>query len=375
MKGFACVEVEKTFLRALELVQGADDVTRMIEARRGLFSYYYGRGEHSRARAQGDQVVALGEQRGDRAACTQGYWMRGCIASWQGDVRVAREELGKAIARYDPCEPRAKGLALQIDLGVNARSHQSWVLWILGRPDQAVQACDRAVATARDLAQPYALAMALYFACATYACRGEYPAVGQLLAELVTVTRDNGFKFFASCARLLKAQELIVGDQCLAGIEMVARGLAEFSAQEAGPGVPWALSIAATGYARLGRVEEGLATLVTAFAAMARNGERHWEAELWRLKGELLHMRGTVDCAEAQACLRAAIGIALNSGARALELRARTSQARLLDNSAGGAQALEELALTLREFTEGRDTADIRSACLILEKNNRTTWG
>ncbi|MET1081767.1 MAG: adenylate/guanylate cyclase domain-containing protein, partial [Burkholderiales bacterium] len=267
VKGFAASEVERSFTRALELSERLDDIPRLIDVRRGLFSFYYARGALALAREQGQQVATLGQRMDDRGARMLGHWMLGCIASWQGDFPAARRELEDAVALYDHGEQKAKTLALQIDPGVNAQCHLSWVLWVLGYPDRAIETSDRAIRIARELSQPLALAMALFFACEMGACRGQYALASELLGNLIAVTAEHGLGYLGSCARVLKGQELIAQDQCVAGLEQVDRALSEFQEQEAGLGLPWSMSISATGYARLGRIEEGLATLAAALDA------------------------------------------------------------------------------------------------------------
>lgn len=363
-KGFAASEVERCFNQALVLSERLDDVARLIEVRRGLFSCFYARGALAVAREQGEHVVALGQRLDDGAAQMLGYWMLGCISSWQGEFETARRALEEAIALYDPTAQKAKALAVQIDPGVNAMCHLSWVLWVLGYPERGVAMGDRAVRAARALGQPFALGMALFFACTTRACCGEFTVAGRLLHELFALAGEHGLHYLESCARVLKAQELIARDRCAAAIEQVQCAFSEFRTQEAGVGLPWAMSIVAAGYARLGRVEEGLATVGAAFQAMERNGERHWEAELWRLRGELRLAQANDE--EGIACLQRAVDVARRQGARSLELRAVISLARCLDRRGESARATRMLTEIRAWFGEGFESADLRAAATSL---------
>ena len=366
VKGFASSEVERSFLRARELSERIDDIARLIDARRGLFSCYYARGALGLAREEGQQVAALGERQNDRASQMLGHWMLGCVTFWQGEFPTARRELEKAFALYDPSEQRANTLALQIDPGVNALLHLSWTLWILGYPDQAVQTSEKAIATARQLAQPFALSMALFFACATRACCGQFASLRPFLDELKALADEHGLGYMTSVARVLEGQDLIARDECVAGLEQIGRAFSEFQAQEAGVGLPWAMSISATAYARLGKAKEGLATLAAAFAAADRNGEHQWQAELWRLKGELLLLPPVVDESEAEACFRRAAELARQQSARSLELRATLSLARLLARQGKTADAEALLAESFGGFAEGGETSDLRDAAVAL---------
>lgn len=362
LRGFASADTERSFARARELCEQLGDVPRLIEARRGLFSCYYARGALAAAGEQGRQVAALGERLGDRGSRMLGHWMSGCVSFWQGEFGSARRELEEAFSLHDPDAQRANALALQIDPGVNALFHLSWTLWILGYPDQACATSAKAIGTARRLAQPFALAMALFFACATRACCGQSAAVREMLDELTGLTAQQGLGYLGSCARVLEGQELITRGECTAGLSHIGRAFAEFQAQGAGVGLPWALSISALGHARLGRPGEGLAIVSRALEAAGRNGERQWEAELWRLKGELLLLPPLQQDQEAEASFRSAIELAHRQAARSLELRAATSLARLLARRGNHVSAHRMLAAVHGRFREGFDTVDLREA-------------
>ncbi|MET0168412.1 MAG: AAA family ATPase, partial [Vicinamibacterales bacterium] len=362
VRGFASSDAERSFMRARELCEKVDDMRGLIDVRRGLFSCYYARGALALARDQGRQVAEAGQKMNESSSQMLGHWMLGCVTFWQGEFATAQRELEEAFSLYDPNEQRAKTLALQIDPGVNALCHLGWVLWILGFPDRALKTSEKALETARALAQPFAVAMALFFACTTRACCGKQEAVRPLLDELMAVTAEHRLRYIGSCARVLEGQALIAQDHCSAGLEQIGRAFAEFETQEAGVGLPWAMSIAIEGYTRLGLASEALATLSRAFEAVGRNGEHHWEAELFRLKGELVQSTSPANELEAETCFRRAIDIARGQSAKSLELRATISLARLLDR-----QGKTELARSLvREtrgwFTEGFETADIRTA-------------
>jgi class 3 adenylate cyclase/tetratricopeptide (TPR) repeat protein len=362
VKGFASSDAERSFLRAQELCVSLAEARSLIDVRRGLFSCYYARGALPLAQDQGQQVAEAGRKMNDPDSRMLGHWMLGCVTFWQGEFATARQELEKAYALYDPNEQRAKTLALQIDPGVNALCHLGWVLWILGFPDQARKANEKALATARELAQPFGVAMALFFACTTRASCGQHDAVRPLLDELMTVTTAHRLRYLGSCARLLEGQALIAHDHCTEGLEQIGRAFAEFAAQEAGVGLPWAMSIAVEAHTRLGLADEAMATLSRAFAAVGRNGEHHWEAELFRLKGEVLQSLTPADDTEAEACFRRSIDIARRQSAKSLELRATMSLGRLFDRQ-GKAELTHSLLHESRGwFTEGFDTADIRAS-------------
>ena len=128
------------------------------------------------------------------------------------------------------------------------------------------------------------------------------------------------------------------------------------------------LALLAEAYAKIGQVEEGLTTLTDAMALVKKNGEHFYEAELHRIKGELLLSSSTENHAEAETCFHQAIDIARCQQAKSWELRATTSLARLLRKQGKNVEARQRLAEIYSWFTEGFDTADLQEAKALLEE-------
>ena len=122
----------------------------------------------------------------------------------------------------------------------------------------------------------------------------------------------------------------------------------------------------AEAYGSTGQVEAGRRVLAEALTFVDTTEERWWEAELHRLKGELLLALSTNKEAEAEACFNQALDIARCQQAKSLELRAVMSLSRLWQQQGKRAKAHERLAETYGWFTEGFDTADLQEARTLL---------
>jgi len=120
-----------------------------------------------------------------------------------------------------------------------------------------------------------------------------------------------------------------------------------------------------------GRLEEGLELVAKGLQVAERIGQRAMEAELHRLKGELLMIKGTANRAKAEGCLRTAIDVARREAARLFELRTTVSLARLLRDTNRRDEARSKLAEIYNWFTEGFETADLKEAKLLLDELNR----
>src|SRR5262249_1806542 len=117
----------------------------------------------------------------------------------------------------------------------------------------------------------------------------------------------------------------------------------------------------------LGEPEAGLAVLTEALTLTNKTGERWYESELYRLKGELLLQQSSDNSTEAEACFRHALEIARTQQAKSFELPAATSMARLWQQQGQRQEAHDLLAPVYNWFTEGFDTADLQDAKALLD--------
>ena len=150
------------------------------------------------------------------------------------------------------------------------------------------------------------------------------------------------------------------------GIAEMHQSLAGFQAMGAEIGHPHRLATLAEAYGRAGRAEEGLPLLAEALDVSHRTGERYYDAESHRLKGELLLLQGNE--AGAEASFHQAIGVAREQSAKSWELRATTSLCRLWQKQGKRRKARLELAAVYNWFSEGFDTADLQEAKALLDE-------
>ena len=151
-------------------------------------------------------------------------------------------------------------------------------------------------------------------------------------------------------------------------IAQIQRGLAGWSATGAKVFRPYGLALLAEVYAQVGQYEAGLARLAEGLAVVDETGERRWEVELCRLKGELLLACSAEHATEAETCFLQALDIARHQQARSLELRAAVSLSRLWQQQGKRDEARELLVPIYGWFTEGFDTVDLQEAKALLEE-------
>jgi adenylate cyclase len=290
-----------------------------------------------------------------------------------GEFAPARAHLEQAIALYDPQQHRAHVFRYGHDAGVACLCHVSEVLWCLGAPDDALQRAYEALTVARELAHPQNLAFALFFTAMLHQFRREGPAVQERVEAVITLSSEQGFPYWLAVATILQGWVLAEEGEEEAGIAQMRQGLSAYQAVGSELWRPYFLALLAKAYGEAGHAEQGLTALAEALAIVERTGERWWEAELYRVQGELL-LQQTAGRGqqvqveeEAEACFQQALDMAHRQQAQSLELRAVMSLCRLWQQQGKGAEARALLAPVYGWFTEGFDTADLQEARALLE--------
>src|SRR5262249_9539537 len=157
--------------------------------------------------------------------------------------------------------------------------------------------------------------------------------------------------------------------QAAAGIAQMHQGLAAYRATGAELFRTYWLALLAEAYGTAGQVQEGLQVLDEALALVDKNGERYWEAELYRRKGELLLRSGDRGAEPgAEGCFQQALAVAHRQQAKALELRAVLSLRRLWQQQGKRSEGYQLLAEVYGWFTEGFATADLQEARTLLDE-------
>ena len=248
------------------------------------------------------------------------------------------------------------------------RGFAAWNIWMLGYPDQALQSMHEALDLAEELAHPFSVACALMMATLFYHFRREAQAVQESAEALITLSDEQSFPYWLSQGTILRGWALAVQGDGAEGIAQLRQGLAARQATGGELQWPYFLSLLAEAYGKLGQPEEGLTVLHEALTTVDNTGERHWEAELLRLKGNLLLIQQEQMAGEAEECLLKALDIARRQQAKSLELRAAMSLSRLWQKQEKQEEAHQLLAEIYGWFTEGFETADLKEAKILLEE-------
>src|SRR5262249_25960818 len=164
----------------------------------------------------------------------------------------------------------------------------AWTLWLLGYPDRALTRMREAITLAQQMSHMYSLGFALYFASTLHMWRREVQLVQEKSDAVMALSREYGFARWVGGAMIKQGWILVEQGAAEQGIAPIRQGLETWRATAGELGLPGNLARLAEVTGKAGRAEEGLQLLDEALAIVEKNGERYNEAELYRLRGELL---------------------------------------------------------------------------------------
>ncbi len=371
-KGFAAPEVGHTFARTRELCRQVGETPQIFPVLWLLALFYGTRGEHQTAHELAEQLLNLAERVGDPVLVALAHYMLGSAALFIGKLTLAQDYLEQVIAFYDPQEHDTLIFHYGLDIGVSGLSFASLAFWLLGYPDQALKRSQEALALAQGLDHPLALGLALGGAGILFHQFRRNAQVTQEWAEaLISLSIEQGFPYWLAMGICNRGWALVEQGQVKEGIEQMRQGTTGYQATGAAVVLSQQLAMLAEAYGKIGLIEEGLTTFAKALAIAYRNEDRLYEAEIHRLKGELLQQAEGRELHTShespEACFLKAIEVARAQQAKSWELRATVSLCRLWQHQGRTAEAQQMLEEIYGWFTEGFDTVDLKEAKALLE--------
>src|SRR5216683_1819953 len=374
-KGHSAPEVEATYNRARELCQQATEGPELFSVLLGLRSSYLHRGDLQPALELGAQLLTLAHSLRDSSLVARAHLMQGEVLLVLGDFVKAKENFEQGVALYNPGQGRSDSFVYGNDTRTSCLSYEAIVLWLFGFPDQALKMSQQALTLAGEIAHPYNSTFARTWAAILHQLRGEEQSAWQQAQEIVNLANKHGFPLWGAWGGVLGGWAVVRKGPGEEGIQEIRQGMEAWRAAGAEVARPWMLTLLSDSYRRLGRTGEGISVVAEALAGVEKTGERQYEAELYRLRGELLlaSTRGSRNqdesaTGEAEGCFLKAIEIARRQQAKSLELRSSTSLSHLWQQRGQKQQAQRLLAEIYGWFTEGFDTSDLKEAKALLEE-------
>jgi class 3 adenylate cyclase/predicted ATPase len=367
-KGYAAPETADALARAHELGVQLKRTDQLFPILYGQWAYHVVGGENPTGRQRAQEFLALAEGRVDQDLELVGHRMLGMSLLHLGNLCAAQTQFEEALALYDPKRHRALAFRYGQDQRASALSFLSLNLWLTGFPNRASREVNRALKIAEDLNHPNSRGYALVLGAATQAqLRHNAPAVQGYADAAISLSEEHGLNLWLAWGKIFRGWALAEQGQ-REGIAEIVKALADSQELRARFHRPYHLSLLAETMHHGGQTEDGLQVIAEALTLVEQIEERWWEADLHRLKGDLLLSLGVHNATEAEVCYNKAMAAARRQGATSLNLRAATGLARLWHKQGMRAEAYNLLAPIYGKFSEGFATLDMEEAKTLLGK-------
>jgi tetratricopeptide (TPR) repeat protein len=374
-QGFAASTVEQNYLRARVLCAQLGDSSQRVPVLVGLWAFHLTRGELRTAQMLAEECLQLAGQTNEDGLLVEAHYAVGNTCSYRGEFVRARVALEQSVVHYQAQHQGLTPLYRGINPKVGSLIHTARVLWFLGYLEQALTRMHEALHLAQELGHPLSLAFALNFTALLHPERGDGHVAQKRVDALMALSSEHGFPLYLALRPALWGVALIAQAQWEEGIAHIQQGLEAYTGEVARTIY---LAWLARGYGGAGQEDEGLVAVAEALRLVEKNDERFYEAELYRIKGELTlqsKVQGPKSQVEEEAgeCFHKAVEIARKQQAKSLELCAVMSLARLWQSQSKQAEARQKLAEIYGWFTEGFDTKDLQEAQALIEELTEST--
>jgi class 3 adenylate cyclase/predicted ATPase len=367
VRGWGDPECAGAFARARDLASQIGDVPELPRVLTGLSMAFNVKGDLAAAAELAHQALEASEGTHDAMHLLNAHYAAGHPLYWQGEFPRALEHFEQAIRLYDPAVHASHASEMGSDRGVNSRSFASIVRWMLGQPDQALATCNEALVLANQVQHPISLAQSLANMIVLHVVRREPARARQRADELIALAERLGFPMYLGIGTAGRGWARARSGEAEEGIAEIQQGLGVLAQTATGTGAPAFLAVLADGSWQVGRHDDALGALSVAVVRSQEKGQHFWDAELHRLRGEILLDRDYASSDEAESLFRQAIETARSQQAKGWELGSATSLARLWLRQDKRAEARELLAPVYASFTEGFDTHDLKDAKALLD--------
>jgi DNA-binding winged helix-turn-helix (wHTH) protein len=328
--GYTADILRENLTRTQDLGRRLEDVPAQFDALSQLCLLHANIGDLLRAQEIGTELGAIAE-RLDRSAALQAGFLRGAAALWRGELAGAESLLAGALSL--PVSLDEADRPYGVNPLVAARSFEGLRRWVTADPDGARAIHQEALSLAERHGRPFTLAHALTFCATVLGLDEHWEEAGRLATRALELAEDYGFPLWRGAALVIRGRALVEQGEAARGLEATNGGVELLQVNRLRLGLPMLLSLLAGACLQVGEVEQGLAATERALGQIRETSGGLFEAEIWRLRGELLRRRwsaqggGRSDGArEAEECFAKARNIARAQGALMLERRVDRSR-------------------------------------------------
>ena len=355
-KGWAAPEAAEAIAYARSLAEKTNNFAQLLQQVVAAFVSALSRGDLPTASGFAIQISDLAMREGSPAVLGLASVGEVSTRYFRGDLSGAEEHFFAGAALFAIAGERFPSTVAS---GFGFGSH---IAWMLGRAETARHRIHQAIAGATELKSPFELAYAQYLAAMLQLFTREFTDARTSAEKSVAISDQYGIKQYGAGSRVfLGLAEAALGNPAK-GVPIMNLGLEGLNESGAVVAMTLYLSWVAVAQSLDSKVPEALATIEKAL--QVNPDELAWRPDAFRIRGELRRGLGQTDGAEAD--FREAIGLARKIGAKAWELRAAMSLARMLKKRGDILEARNLLAPLYSSFTEGFDTADLKDTKALL---------
>ncbi|MCY1078569.1 protein kinase domain-containing protein [Archangium lansingense] len=369
LRGYRTTEVERTYARARKLLHRVGDALPELElSLLGPFTYYQARCEFRQGHELAGSLVELGERHHDRVLLILGHRMRALnFVAW-GQMREALRSLENAMAcaRFELEQHRRIAARHGTDPWTTALAYAALIHSVLGHPEEARRYTRGALEMAAHIGHAQTTAYVLTYVAMGSQYRHEPKPTLAWADQLHALANERSFWIWGSWATVLEGWARAQLDQPREGLALIRQELASWKERGIRYGVPYCLGLLAEIHLGLGQLGEGLAAVHEAQTEQHATGERTFEAELYRVEGELLHAMGRERKAKSR--FIHAIETAHKQDAGIFELRATVGLCRMLRDLGRLELARQLLQRARTQFGEHLDSPDHREASSLMKE-------
>ncbi|WP_394831049.1 protein kinase [Pendulispora rubella] len=363
--GLESNRIRETLFRIRELAERYDDEEQSFAALFSLQGLSVVRGELRPGRDLAAKLMVRAKKAAHQGMLLAAYTAATSTHLFGGDLTASRNDAEAGIRIYESQAGGAIRVRMGGDVGAILHQHLGFALWLLGEPDQAIHHCQEGVRIARKYDHPANLTIRLHLLSIQHNERGEYSEARTIVDEILRLGEEYGFHFVATAARVVRACTQIECGE-LQGVDELQAALARRASMGANLAFTRYLSVLAQGQLGMGALEEAMLSVDKAMEISKRTDEHYCDAELLRMKGEILLAMDESNADHAARIFERGLERARGQHARSWELRLACSYGRLLASQGKTAEANALLAPVLATFTEGHGTRDLRMAHALL---------
>jgi class 3 adenylate cyclase/predicted ATPase len=375
VRGYAAPETKSAAKRARLLIEAAEALGEAPEDPLLLFSVLYSFSVANQIAFDGDafrestaHFLTLAEKQRARAPLMIGLRLVANSLMLTGEIAEGRRHYDRALALYSPIEHRGLATRFGQDIGVSVLSFRSNSLWMLGYPEAALVDTNQALKDAREIGQAATLMFALQVTSITLFLCGNYAVASANVDELVALADEKGTLYWKAEGMLMRGCLFARTGKTSDAVQTISSWLATFRSIGATWLSPAYLLFLGSAHADAGCFDDAQRCIVDALTVVEATHERWFEAEVYRVAGEIVLKSPEPDAAKAKTYFERALRVARKQKAKSWELRAAMSMARLSRDQGKRRQASGLLTPIYSWFTEGFDTLDLKEAKALLDE-------